>query len=143
MAIWQIALLALGLAWIVQSIGVWLQVRHYQGTFSAVRKRWSDGRLGTGAAPARVGKGVIVILVVNSSNVVRQLLVMQGRSVFAKFRDYADFAGLSIGDLKERTKEGGIDRGVAQAIAKAIEQIERLDDHIEKKSEVAGGLVAA
>jgi glucitol operon activator protein len=135
MALWQIALLALGLAWVGQSVGVWLQVRHYQNTFRTIRGRWTDGRLGTGAAPSRFGQGVIVILVVSGGGVVRQLLAMQGRSVFAKFEDLAEFSGLSLGELRQRAMEGGIDRSLATAVAKAVEQIEKLDATAETKSE--------
>jgi glucitol operon activator protein len=135
MALWQIALLALGLAWIAQSAGVWLQVRHYQSTFAALRARWSDGRLGTGAAPSRIGKGVLVILVVNPEGVVRQLLAMRGRSVFATFKDQTDFQGLSPGALKARLEDGRLDRGFAAAIAKAIAQIEKLDQPIAAREE--------
>lgn len=142
MALWQIALLALGLAWVVQSVGVVLQVRHYQDTFSRIRGRWSDGRLGTGAAPARFGKGVIVILVVSPSGVVRQVNAMQGRSVFATFRECTDIADISLDDLKARACAGELDAGLAQAILKAIEQIEKLEEDTKSKT-VPGVLVPA
>ncbi len=87
MALWQIALLFLAAAWAVQSIGVWLQVKHYQRTFGAMRAQWSDGRLGVGAAPGRVGAGVIALIVVSPEGQVRKLHAMRGRSVFAKFKD--------------------------------------------------------
>jgi glucitol operon activator protein len=143
MALWQIALLVLGLAWIVQSIGVWLQVRHYQRTFSVVRRRWSDGRLGTGAAPGRIGKGVIVLLVISPAGIVRQLHAMEGRSVFAKFQDRAEFAGLSLDDLKARLDSGHIQGGLAQAITKAIEQIEKLDIREAADREAVSALATA
>lgn len=126
MALWQIALLGLGLAWIVQSIGVWLQMRHYQRTFAAVRARWSDGRFGSGAAPGRLGQGVIVVLVVDPASIVRQVFAMQGRSVFAKFKDRGEFTGLSIDELKRRAGTEQVEPGMANAISKAIEQIENL-----------------
>jgi len=127
MAIWQIALLVLAVAWAVQSIGVWLQVQHYQQTFKAMRTQWSDGLLGVGAAPGRVGKGVIALIVVSPEGRVRKLHAMQGRSVFAKFKDRAEFEGVSLDDLKERADSGGLDRALGQAILKAVEQIEKVD----------------
>lgn len=143
MPLWQIALLALGLAWIVQSVGVWLQMRHYQRTFAEVRTRWSDGRLGSGAAPARLGRGIIVILVVSPTRVVRQVYAMQGRSVFAKFRDLAELSGLSLDDLKRRAGAGEIEGGMARAISKAIEQIEKVKDPAANTHETAGILATA
>jgi glucitol operon activator protein len=127
MAIWQIALLVLAAAWGVQSLGVWLQVQHYQRTFGAVRAQWSDGRLGVGAAPGRVGKGVIALVVVSPDGCVRKLHAMQGRSVFAKFKDRPEFEGIAVEDLKARANAAGFDRGFGTAILKAIEQIEKIE----------------
>lgn len=142
MALWEIALLALGLAWIVQSAGVWLQMRHYQRTFTTVRTRWSDGRLGTGAAPGRLGQGVIVILVISPTGVVRQVYAMQGRSVFAKFKDCTELCGLSLDDLKHRARAGEIKGGLALALSKAIEQIENLKDTVPAKTQGTVGILA-
>ncbi len=53
MAWWQYALLALVIAWALQAYGVWRQTQHYQGVFKELRRGWSDGMLGVGAAPAK------------------------------------------------------------------------------------------
>jgi glucitol operon activator protein len=127
LALWQIALIVLGFAWAVQSLGVWLQMRHYQNTFGATLRQCTDGRLGTGAAPGRLGKGVIVLLVVDPGGGVRKLAAMQGRTVFAKFADRPEFKGLSLAELQARIGAAGFERGLGLAIGKAIEQIERVD----------------
>jgi glucitol operon activator protein len=127
MALWQIALLFLAAAWAVQSIGVWLQVQHYQRTFGAMRARWSDGRLGVGAAPGRIGAGVIAMIVVSPEGLVRKLHAMRGRSVFAKFKDRPEFEGIAVEDLKARASSANFERGLGQAVLKAIEQIEKVD----------------
>ncbi len=127
MALWQIALLFLAAAWAVQSIGVWLQVQHYQRTFGAMRTQWSDGRLGVGAAPGRIGAGVIALIVVSPEGLVRKLHAMRGRSVFAKFKDRVEFEGMSVEDLKARASSAEFERGLGQAVLKAIEQIEKVD----------------
>jgi glucitol operon activator protein len=126
MALWQIALLALVAAWLVQSAGVWLQMRHYQNTFSALRTQWSDGVLGAGAAPGRLGKGVIVLIVVDPQQTVRRLCTMQGRSVFTQFKDRHDFDGFALSDVKSIVASPGYERGLGIAISKAIEQIEKV-----------------
>jgi glucitol operon activator protein len=127
MAWWQVALLVLAVAWFVQALGVWIQMRHYQAIFSAARGQWADGRMGTGAAPGRIGKGVIVLMVVDPAGSIRRVCAMQGRSVFAKFRDRAEFNGLPMGEVKERVEAGHIEAGLGQALLKAIEQIEKVD----------------
>jgi glucitol operon activator protein len=126
MALWQIALLALIAAWLVQSAGVWLQMRHYQRTFAALRSQWSDGMLGAGAAPGRLGKGVIALIVVDPEKIVRRTCVMQGRSVFAKFKDRPEFDGVAIGEFKSIVAAPGFERAAGIAISKAIEQIENV-----------------
>jgi glucitol operon activator protein len=126
MALWQIALLALIAAWVIQSAGVWLQMRHYRRTFEALRSQWSDGTLGAGAAPGRLGKGVIALIVVDPKKIVRKTCVMQGRSVFTKFKDRPEFNGIAIDEFKSIVAAPGFERGVGVAISKAIEQIEKV-----------------
>ena len=104
MAWWQYALLALVIAWALQAYGVWVQTQHYQRVFAELRRSWSDGMLGVGAAPAKLGKGAIVIVVVDPRGTVRAVEVMQGRSVFAKFKSRDDLVGLSLADLKARVR---------------------------------------
>ena len=81
MAWWQYALLALVIAWALQAYGVWRQTQHYQSVFKELRGNWSDGMLGVGAAPAKLGKGAIAMVVVDPDGTVRTVRVMQGRSV--------------------------------------------------------------
>ena len=127
MAWWQYALIAFAIAWVLQAFGVWRQTRHYQSVFAEVRGRWSDGTLGVGAAPAKFGKGVIAMLVADSSRIVRDARVMQGRSVFATFKTRSDLEGVALADLKAMAESGGFERGVGAAILKAIEQIEKVE----------------
>ncbi len=68
MAWWQYALIAFVVAWVLQAYGVWRQTRHYQAIFSELRKTWSDGALGAGAAPSRLGKGVIALVVAGTGS---------------------------------------------------------------------------
>ena len=111
MAWWQYALLALVIAWALQAYGVWRQTQHYQGVFKELRRGWSDGMLGVGAAPAKLGRGAIVMVVVDPSGTVRTVRVMQGRSVFAKFKARDDLNGLSLSDLKARVAASGFEFG--------------------------------
>ena len=124
MPLWQIALIVFGAAWVVQSIGVWLQMQHYQKVFRELRSRWTDGAIGAGAAPGRFGKGVIALIVTAPDGTVRKVSVMQGRSVFAKLRDRVDLEGISTNELKQRAASGKLEAGVGLAIAKALDQIE-------------------
>ncbi len=127
MAWWQYALLALVIAWALQAYGVWRQTQHYQGVFKELRRGWADGALGVGAAPAKFGKGAITMVVVDPKGTVRTVRVMQGRSVFAKFKTRDDLAGMSLADLKARVEASSFNSSLGVAIAKAIEQIEKVE----------------
>ena len=126
MALWQMALLAFVAAWIIQSFGVWRQMQHYQKVFSSLRMRWSDGAMGAGAAPSKLGKGCIALVVVCPKKLVRTVHVMQGRSVFAQFQPREEFNGMTLAALKARASEPGFDKSAGLAIVKAAEQIEKV-----------------
>lgn len=125
MAIWQYALLALGLAWLLQTIGVWFQMRQYVGVFKGVTDKFNDGFVGAGHVRGGFRPGAIALVVVDRQGVVRRLLLMSGRSVFARFRRVESVEGRPLagmiagGDLK-------ITRAEARAVDQAIGQIDRV-----------------
>jgi glucitol operon activator protein len=126
MPLWQIALVVLVAAWVVQSIGVWLQMGHYRKKFQEMRSQWTDGAMGAGAAPGRFGKGVIALVITAPDGTVRKVSLMRGRSVFAKFADRVDLEGVSTAELKQRATSPNFVASDGRAIVKAIEQIEAL-----------------
>jgi glucitol operon activator protein len=126
MAWWQYGLIALGIAWAIQAWGVWRQTRHYQSVFSEVRRKWSDGALGAGAAPAKFGKGAIAIVVADPQGVVRAVRVMQGRSVFAKFEARPQYEGLTTAALAKTIAVPGFDGPLGKALGQALGQIEKV-----------------
>ena len=85
MPTWQIALTGLVAAWSLQGFGTYWQVRHYGAAMGEITGTWTDGFVGTGIARSTLGAGLMLLLVVDSDRVVRRLLVMRGRSVFARF----------------------------------------------------------
>ena len=126
MAWWQYGLIAFVIAWVIQAFGVWRQTRHYQSVFAELRKNWSDGALGAGAAPAKLGKGAIVLVVVDPQKTVRAVRVMQGRSVFAKFEPRPQLENISVADLAAAVQRPGFDRPLSSAIAQALAQIDKI-----------------
>jgi len=124
MPLWQIGLLLLGAVWLLQAIGTWLQMRHYREVMGSIHERWTDGYMGVGNARSSLGRGVILILVVGPDDTVRDLLVMEGRSVFAKFSRLDQFQGRDVGSLLEN-EAFATQRGRRQALEQAIQQIEK------------------
>lgn len=123
---WQYLLLAFAVLWGLQIAGTALQMRHLRRVLASLTERWNDGFIGTGAARARFGRGVIAILVTDRDGTVRESLVMQGRTVFAKFRAYPPLAGRSIADIKSGDVFRGKGANLATAFANCVAQIERV-----------------
>ena len=116
MALWQWGLLALFGVWALQSLGVWLQMRHYTDVFKGVTNQFNDGFVGAGNFRGRFSKGTIVVVVVTPDLIVQRLLVMSGRTVFTKFRRLEQFEGTTLDRLRSNP---------AEAVKRAIEQIDR------------------
>ncbi|MCB1507885.1 MAG: transcriptional regulator [Hyphomicrobiaceae bacterium] len=142
MAIWQWALLGLGLAWLVQSAGVWLQMMHYSDVFKGVTARYADGYVGAGQKRGRFGRGTIAIIVVDSDLIVRRLLVMSGRSVLARFRRVEEPEGQPLGALQNSVGSSPADPGLAEAVTQAIAQIETARAKAKDEEDVPGALPA-
>ncbi len=121
---WKTGLLLFAVCWALQIAGTMLQMRHYRRVLGALEARWTDGFIGSGSARARFGRGAIMILVVSPAGIVRDALLMQGRTVWAKFKPMPSLVGLDIA----RCPEGGVfpprDARLAQAFAQCLKQIE-------------------
>ncbi|QPC85960.1 transcriptional regulator [Mesorhizobium sp. NBSH29] len=126
MAIWQWAMLALAGVWALQSLGVWLQMRHYADVFKGVTEKYQDGFVGAGNFRGRFAKGTIALLVVTPDMVVRRVMTMSGRSVFTKFKRHEQFEGASLDKIRSNPAIlGEGEPGVAEAVRKAVEQIDK------------------
>ena len=125
MAFWEKGLIALAVLWALQCVGTWAQMRHYRDVMADIARTWPDGLLGASAVRGYLGKGVIAIVVATSDEIVRKVFVMEGRSVFAKFKEYTEGEGLTLAALSASgAGEGG--RSRQKAIAGAIEQVRRV-----------------
>lgn len=139
MAIWQWGLLLLGCVWALQSLGVWTQMRHYSDVFKGITSKYQDGYVGAGNFRGRFGKGTIVLLVVTPDLVVQRLLIMTGRSVFAKFRRYENLEGMPLDQLRSNPAVlGEGEAGVAEAVKRAVAQVDRT--RLEPKGSGLAGL---
>ncbi|TXR47688.1 transcriptional regulator GutM [Phyllobacterium endophyticum] len=126
MAMWQWGLLALGILWALQSLGVWYQMRHYSDVMKGITSKYNDGFVGAGNVRGRFGKGVIVLILVTPDLVVQRFLVMSGRSVFAKFKRREEFEGISLSALRTDPVMTGLgEPNIAKAAERAIEQIDK------------------
>ncbi len=125
--LWEKGLIALAVLWALQAVGTWVQMRHYRAVMSDIANSWPDGLLGASAVRGYLGKGVIAVVVATSDEIVRKVLVMEGRSVFAKFAECREDEGLTLAALAAggAGAAGTRSRSRQKAIAGAVEQIRR------------------
>jgi glucitol operon activator protein len=123
---WKTGLLLFALCWALQIAGTALQMRHYRRVLGALEARWTDGYIGSGSARARFGRGAIMILVVSPAGIVRDALLMQGRTVWAKFKPLPGLAGLDIATVGEGSPFPPRDARLTTAFRQCLHQIERV-----------------
>ena len=123
---WQTGLLLFGLCWALQVAGTVLQMRHYRQVLDRLSREWDDGFIGSGSARARFGRGAITILVVSPGGIVRKALVMQGRTVWAKFRPLPALVGIDLDRFRNGTACPQRQARLSEAFQRAAEQIDRI-----------------
>ena len=75
--------------------------------------------------------------------IVRRMMVMSGRSVLTKFKRHEEFEGIPLDRLRSNPAiMGEGEPGVAEAVKRAIEQIDRARSEPGKKPGLAGLNVA-
>ena len=136
METWQLVLMVLGLAWLGQGVGTWVQMRHFREVMGGITQTFPQGFVGAGNAKGSLGKGVIMIIVVDDSNIIRRLAIMEGRSVLAKFRVVNDFDGKPLDVLKAPGAFDPSMKGRTEAAARAIEQIEKARRKSEQQTDL-------
>ena len=83
---------------VLQILGARLQVRQYQ---AAVRRLRQRGNVGIGGRKGRFGPGCIVLLACSGDGTIVGAEVMQGMTIFSRFRPVPDLYGQSVYNLKE------------------------------------------
>ena len=123
MQLWQEGLLLLIVLWGCQAVGTWMQMRHYRVVMRQIAERWPRGCVGASAARGTFGRGVIAIVVAGPDTTVSQVFLMEGRSVFAKFREWPVEAGRTLATL---AADGfaTAHKGRQKALTGAIQQIQ-------------------
>ena len=121
-------LLVFGILWLAQVVGTYFQMEHYRKVLGAIRGEGGEGYVGVGNAKARLGKGVLLILVVGRNGVVEKALRMRGMTVFARFREAPDLLGMTLEELRDEGKEGPYEDGTMLAARRAVQQIDQIKE---------------
>src|SRR5215217_9613964 len=125
-------ILLLALAWILQIIGTYFQMRHYREVLSGITREGGEGFVGVGNAKATFGKGVILILVSDGNDVVSRALRMRGMTIFARFKEAPDLVGMGLDELRLKDWEEPYDKSTMLAARRAVEQIDRIKEEKER-----------
>jgi glucitol operon activator protein len=123
---WFWVLLAVGALWLLQIAGTHVQMSHYRSVLGGITREGGKGYVGAGNAKARLGKGVILIMVSDEDGVVKRALRMRGMTVFARFEEAPDLVGMTLDKLREEGREGPYEKATMLAARRAVEQIDRI-----------------
>ncbi|KAA6450902.1 transcriptional regulator GutM [Bacillus swezeyi] len=83
-------IIAIGLAWLFQSIFGFWQIRHFNQTFAEYRKL---GRVAVGRRTGLFRAGTVVLFVIDKRNKILRASKMQGVTVFSRIRPLKGFEG--------------------------------------------------
>lgn len=92
----EVLLGALFMLFVIQVIGTHLQVKEYKRT---VREMHKLGNVGIGSRRRKLGASNIVIIACNAAGEILDGRMMQGMTIFSRFRPMADIVGRTIYDL--------------------------------------------
>lgn len=84
--------------WILQTVlGFW-QFKKFNKHLKKLRQ---EGRVAIGRARGRFSAGVLVLFVIDSECKILKGEIMQGRTIFADFKPFENFNGLTLFELGE------------------------------------------
>jgi glucitol operon activator protein len=125
-------ILILAVAWALQIVGTYFQMRHYREVLGRITREGGEGFVGVGNAKATFGKGVILILVADVNEVVKRSLRMRGMTIFARFKEAPDLVGMRLDELRIGNREEPYDKSTMLAARRAVEQIDRIKQEKER-----------
>jgi len=97
MSVWTIFGILI-LLMVMQLIGMRLQVRAYQQTVQRLHRL---GNLGIGSMRGRFGPGHLVIIVCDKDGLILDGEIMEGMTIFSRFKKIPGIVGRTIYELKQ------------------------------------------
>jgi len=122
----QSALSLLFVFWVLQTVGAWMQWRHYQQSVAGNRENWKQGYLGVGKSRRKFGFGAVAMVVVSQELRVKKVQVMTGMSIFARFKDVAEYEGMSLEGLSTHLNNRQANEQISKALQDAIQRIKEV-----------------
>lgn len=103
--------------WILQFMMTHYQLKNYHQTIRDMSRR-NSGYLGVGQSKKRFGKGVVLVLVSDTNDVVVDAKKMEGVTVFSRFEEYNEIVGEKLSSLLSYEGEPQIQLSLINAIEK-------------------------
>ncbi|MFE1598757.1 transcriptional regulator GutM [Methylobacterium sp. ID0610] len=116
---WRMALVALGIAWVLQGLCGWLHLRRCRAVLGELAASRPDGWLATGSARGRLGRRAVAVLVAAPDGTVDRAMAMTGWSSTAAFQPIPDLAGRGLTGLAAESAAGLVQRAVVDAARRA------------------------
>lgn len=119
---------------IIQALGTYVQVQQYK---KAVRRLHKKGNIGIGSKRSRLKNNIVIIACNNQGDIVDGEL-MEGLTVFTKFKQIPEVIGKNIFSLREeyeamsKRKQKQI-RGHLQAVQALCNRLENTDNIVYKE----------
>lgn len=99
---WSFIIL-IGIAWFVQSIFGFLQIKHFNRKYSELK---SLGRVAIGKRKGLLRAGTVVMFAINKQNKILKAAKMQGVTVFSRVRALEGFEGKNLLEISEDEYKG-------------------------------------
>ncbi|MGI8386519.1 transcriptional regulator GutM [Robertmurraya sp. P23] len=109
-------ILLIGIAWLVQSILGFLQIRHFNKKYAEMR---SMGRVAIGKKTGMFRAGTVVMFSIDKRNKILKAAKMQGVTVFSRVKELKGFEGKHLLKIAEEDFTG-LDKLTKLAIADAL-----------------------
>ncbi|MEK3993100.1 transcriptional regulator GutM [Robertmurraya sp. FSL R5-0851] len=109
-------ILIIGIAWLVQSIFGFLQIRHFNKNYAEMR---ALGRVAIGKKTGMFRAGTVVMFCIDKKNKIIKAAKMQGVTVFSRVRELKGFEGKYLLKIAEEDFNG-LDKLTKLAIADAL-----------------------
>lgn len=107
------------LAYLLQSFLTFRQIKEFNRNFQTLRKR---GKVVTGKKGGRLIAGTVILFLIDDEGVIIEGAIMQGISVFAKFKPFLDYNGQQLMALnRDHASVKAVHRFTALAIENARE----------------------
>ena len=110
------------IVWVLQTVLGFYQFKRFNNHLKNLRK---EGRVAIGRARGRFSAGVLVLFVIDANCKILKGEIMKGRTVFAGFKPFENFNGLTLFELSEELcKSMKLDSQQTAAVISALQEYE-------------------